>query len=217
MKRFVLLIAAAAAMTLAAPASAGISPTLSASPTSGDPGDDVTLFGQGWVGCSERVSLYFNQSGRGIKLGTAIHGDGAFSFHTHIQGWAVPGTAQFVGRQVCPTGVYRRVATVTVEGQVVDDTIRYIGETEKGGRVSFKVADGNKVQNFRFVNKCRPNARYGSRVPGSMRIGDVSFSRNGQEFRIFGRFYAGGVVKGRARQIRGRCNSGKLKWTAHRV
>jgi hypothetical protein len=218
MNRFALALAAGAALLLAPPASAGISPVLTASPDRGDPGADVTLFGEGWVGCSERVSLYFNQSGRGIKLGTAIHGDGSFSFRTHIQGWAVPGPAEFVGRQVCPNGVYRRVANVTVNGEATDDeTVRYVGETEKGGRVSFKVIDGTEVQNFRFANKCRPNARYGSRVPGAMRIGDVSFSRDGREFRIFGRFYAGGLVKGRARQFRGRCDSGRLKWEAERV
>lgn len=217
MNRLALLCVAATALVFASPASAGVSPTLQASPSSGKPGAKVTLFGQGWIACSERVSLYFNQGQQGIKLGTAIHGDGAFSFSTHIQGWAQPGTATFVGRQVCPTGVYRRATTVTVTGEVVDETIRYVGETEKGGRMSFRVVDGTKVENFRFQNKCQPGATYGSRVPGAMRIGDVSFSRNGREFRIFGRFYAGGVVKGRARKIGRNCDSGKLRWTANRV
>jgi hypothetical protein len=217
MNRLVVPLAAAAAIALASPAYAGISPSLQASPDSGKPGADVTLFGQGWVGCSEPVSLYFNQAGRGIKLGTAIHGNGAFSFNTHIQGWAQPGAAQFVGRQVCPTGVYRRVATVRVKGQVADGPVRYVGETEKHGRVSFKVVDGNEVRNFRFVNRCPADSNLGTRVPGGMRIGDVSFSRNGRQFRIFGRFYAGGLVKGRARDITGDCDSGRLHWTAHRV
>jgi hypothetical protein len=217
MNKLAVLAVAGALLAVASPAYGGISPVLTSTPDRGDPGDDVTLTGQGWVGCGERVSLYFNQNGNGIKLGTAIHNQGAFTFFTHIQGWAVPGRASFVGRQVCPNGVYRRVVNVTVRGEVVDETIRYIGETEKGGRVSFRVVDGNKVENFRFQNKCRPNANYGSRVPGAMRIGDVSFSRNGRDFRIFGRFYANGLVKGRAREFRGRCDSGKLKWTAERV
>jgi hypothetical protein len=212
-----LLGVAAAALTLVAPASAGFSPTLTTTPKSGKPGADITLTGTGWVACGERISLYFNQSGNGLKLGTALHGNGAFSFSTHIQGWATPGPAHFVARQVCPSGVYRRTATVQVKGESGDDgVVRYIGETEKGGRVSFRVTDGTHVRRFRFVNRCGADSRLGTRVPGPMRIGDVSFSRDGRQFRIFGRFYAGGEVRGRARNVTGDCDSGRLKWTAMR-
>ena len=212
-----LLGAAVAALALVAPASAGITPTLTVAPASGKPGAEVTVSGTGWVGCGERVSLYFKQNGRGMKLGTAIHGDGAFSFTTHIQGWATPGPAQFAGRQVCPSGVFRRTATVQVKGESGGDgVVRYIGETEKGGRVSFRVTDGTHVRRFRFVNRCGADKRRGTRVPGPMRIGDVSFSRDGRQFKVFGRFFAGGEVRGRARNRTGDCDSGRLKWTARR-
>lgn len=215
------VLATAAAIVCAAPASAGVSPSLQASPQRAKPRADITLTGENWIvaaGCPNRVDLYFKQGGRSFKLGTAIHGNGAFAFHTHIQGWAVPGPAEFVGRQVCSNGVYRRVAPVTVKGPRPDDeSVRYIGETEKGGRVSFKVVDGTEVRNFRFVNRCPSDSKYGNRVPGAMRIGDISFSRRGPQFTIFGRFYAGGLVKGHARNRTGDCDSGKLKYTANRV
>src|SRR5687767_2922488 len=201
---------------MAAPATAAADPSLRASPDRGEVGDAVTLHGRGWIvgsGCANRVVLYFKQGTRSMKLGTAVHGDGSFSFRTHYQ-QAASGPARFVARQVCDDGVYRRSAPVTIGGS---DSVRYRGQTEHGGRVSFVVVDGNEVRDFRFMNRCSIDRRRGSAVPGSMAIGDVSFSRRGHRFTIFGRFYASGVVRGRAREEDRGCDSGTMTWRVERV
>jgi hypothetical protein len=201
---------------LAVPATAAADPSLRASPDEGEPGDDVVLHGRGWIsgnGCESKVMLTFRQSGNKLKLGSAIHGDGRFDFHTHYQ-QAEPGAARFVAVQRCEGLVYRRAAHVTIGGT---HSVRYRGQTEHGGRVSFVVVDGNEVTRFRFMNRCSTDRERGSLVPGVMPIGDVSFSREGGRFRIFGRFRQSGVVKGRAReQIMG-CDSEKMTWRAERV
>ena len=204
------------ALALVAPGIAAADPSLRASPSSGEVGDDVTLHGRGWIvgsGCASRVALYFEQGRRRMKLGTAVHGGGSFSFRTHYQE-AAPGQARFVARQACDRRVYRRTAWVTVGG---DESVGYRGQTEHGGRVSFVVIDGNEVRDFRFLNRCSTDRRRGSGVPGSMAIGDVSFSRLGHRFTVFGRFRAGGRVTGRARQRGGGCDSGLMTWTARRT
>jgi hypothetical protein len=218
----VALWAGAAVLTM--PASALADPSLRASPNQGEVGDDVALKGRGWFvggGCANRVVLYFKQGDRSLKLGSAVHGDGAFVFNTHYQ-QAKPGPARFVARQACDDRVYRRSADVTVgrggggDGDG-DETVAYRGQTEHGGRVSFIVVDGNEVRRFRFMNRCSADRRLGSRVPGGMPIGDISFSRRGREFTIFGRFRSGGLVNGSARQQTGGCDSGKMAWSARRV
>jgi hypothetical protein len=234
-RRFRLSAAAAAAAALALAATASVDAATNAgiavSPKAGKPGDRVTLEGYGWsgeAGCANTVVLWFKQGDRSLRLGEATLGpdqrpDGVgptgrgFVFRTHIQGFATPGRAYFVGRQSCETGALRRSVAVTVRGEPGDETVRYRGKTRRGGRVSFVVVDGNEVRKFRFVNRCPADSDRGTLVPGPMRIGDVSFSRRGRQFTIFGRFYAGGVVKGHARNRTGDCDSGKLRWTAHRV
>ena len=201
---------------LAAPGVAAAGPSLRATPASGEPGDDVTLRGRGWVvgsGCASKVILYFSQDGRRMKLGTADLGAGTFRFDTHYQR-ATPGAARFVAQQACDARVYRRSAHVTIGG---DESVRYRGQTEHGGRVSFVVVDGNEVRDFRFMNRCSSDRRRGSPVPGAMPIGDISFSRRGHRFRIFGRFRAGGVVKGSARENGADCDSATMTWRAERV
>jgi hypothetical protein len=208
--------ACALAIALAAPAVSLAGPSLRASPNSGEVGDRVTLYGRGWLGgrgCTDRVTLSFEQGGRAMRLGTAVHGGGSFSFSTHYQE-AAPGRAEFVARQRCDGRTRRRAAEVSV-GE--DETVTYRGQTEHGGRVSFVVVDGNDVRRFRFVNRCSQDRRRGSLVPGVMPIGDVSFSRRGREFTIFGRFRADGVARGRARQLTASCDSGATRWTARRT
>ena len=51
----------------------------------------------------------------------------------------------------------------------------------------------------------------------AMPIGDVSFSRHGGRFDIFGRFRDNGVVKGNAHEQTSDCDSGKMTWRAERV
>jgi hypothetical protein len=202
-------------VALAAAGPAAAAPSLRATPDHGEPGDDVTLHGRGWnvAGCANKVTLSFRQDGSKLKLGSAMHGDGRFAFDTHYQ-QAEPGSARFVAVQRCEDRIIRRAAHVTIGG---DTTVRYRGQTEHGGRVSFVVVDGNEVTEFRFMNRCATDRRRGSLVPGVMPIGDVSFARRGGRFRIFGRFRANGVVKGRAReQIMG-CDSEKMTWRAERV
>lgn len=214
----------ALSLALAAPAAARTNPSLSASPQSARAGADVTLRGLNWAvqtGCENRVTLYFKQGDRRTRLGSAIFGSkSAFTFSTHYQGWAAGGPAQFVARRACRDGVIKRTADVNV----IDLVVHYVGRTENGGRVAFAVVDGLYVTNFRFVNRCAADSRRGTRVPGRMRIGDVSFSRSDSRFAIFGRFYSRGVVKGRAREqgatdARGldECDSGTLDWRAVRV
>jgi hypothetical protein len=174
------------------------------------------LHGRDWIsdaGCENRVTLSFRQNGAKFKLGSARHGDGRFDFHSHYQR-AEPGEARFVARQKCADRVYRRVAPVTIGGPV---SVRYRGETEEGGRVSFVVVDGNEVTRFRFVNRCSADSQRGSRVPGAMPIGDVTFSRRGSRFDIFGRFRENGVVKGTAREQITGCDSQAITWRAERV
>jgi hypothetical protein len=211
---------AAAALALVAPAAAVADPSLRASPDSGEVGDDVALKGRGWFvggGCASRVVLYFKQGDRSMRLGRAVHGDGAFTFHTHYQ-QARSGPARFVARQTCDDRVYRRSAEVTVGRRADgDDTVAYRGQTEHGGRVTFVVVDGNEVRRFRFLNRCSVDRRLGSRVPGGMPIGDISFSRRGREFTIFGRFRSGGLVNGSTRQQTDGCDSGRMTWSARRV
>lgn len=207
---------AALCLTAAPPGAAAADPSIRANPANGDVGDKVTLIGRGWVvgsGCPNKVILYFQQGDRRMKLGTAVHGSGSFEFHTRYQ-QAAPGPARFVARQVCDDRVYRRAAYVTIGG---DESVRYRGETEHGGRVSFVVVDGNDVRDFRFMNRCSTDRRRGSRVPGSMAIGDVSFSRSGHRFTIFGRFKPNGVVTGRAREREGGCDSGTMTWRVERA
>ncbi len=208
---------AACGLVLAGPAVAVAEPSLRASPSAGEVGDDVTLHGRGWVvggGCSNRIVLSFRQGSRRMRLGQALHGDGAFAFHTHYQR-AEPGPARFVARQTCADRVYSRYAPVTVGPRY--EAVPYRGQTEHGGRVSFVVVDGNEVRRFRFMNRCSTDRRFGSRVPGAMPIGDVSFSRRGREFTIFGRFGARGGVSGTARQRNDGCDSGRMRWMARRV
>jgi hypothetical protein len=201
---------------LALPAEAAADPSLRASPDHGLPGDDVTLQGRGWTNpyCENEVVLSFRQNGRKLRLSTARIGDGRFVFMTHYQ-QAEPGAAKFVAVQTCAGGnKIRRAAHVNIGG---DASVRYRGQTEHGGRVSFTVVDGNEVVDFRFLNRCATDRQRGSLVPGKMAIGDVSFSRNGGRFDIFGRFRPSGVVRGRAReQIMG-CDSEKMTWRAERV
>ena len=201
---------------LALPATAAASPSLRASPDHGEPGDDVTLHGRGWTNpfCENKIALSFRQNGRKLKLGTAQQGDGRFDFMTHYQ-QAEPGGARFVAVQECAgDNRIRRAAHVTIGG---DTSVKYRGQTEHGGRVSFKVVDGNEVRRFRFMNRCSEDRERGSLVPGAMPIGDVSFARRGGRFRIFGRFRANGVVKGRAREQISGCDSEKMTWRAERV
>jgi hypothetical protein len=201
---------------LAMPASATAGPSLRATPDTGVPGDDVTLHGRDWANpfCENKVALSFRQNGRKVKLGNAELGDGRFTFMTHYQA-AEPGSARFVAVQPCAgDNTIKRSAFVTI-GR--DETVRYRGQTEHGGRVSFVVVDGNEVRQFRFMNRCATDRERGSLVPGGMPIGDVSFSRHGARFDIFGRFRLGGVVKGNAReQIMG-CDSEQMTWRAERV
>ena len=203
------------AVLLAAPA-ASAAPSLRATPDAGEPGDEVVLHGRGWIsggGCANKVTLSFRQDGNKMKLGSAQHGDGRFEFHSHYQ-QAEPGAARFVAVQQCESVTYRRSAHVTVGGE---HRVRYRGQTEHGGRVSFVVVDGNEVTDFRFMNRCAEDRERGSLVPGSMPIGDVSFSRRGGRFRIFGRFRANGVVTGRAREQVAGCDSERMTWRAERV
>ena len=172
------VLAVVAGLALGAPAVASASPSLRADPNQGKPGDDVTLNGRGWIvggGCSNRITLFFKQGERSLKLGSALHGDGRFTFDTHYQ-QADSGTARFVARQRCENRTYRRAAYVTIGGGS-SESVTYRGETEHGGRLSFVVVDGNEVRSFRFVNRCSTDRRRGSRVPGGMPIGDISFSR----------------------------------------
>lgn len=216
MSKLALACLAAVAAALAAPALASANPSLRASPARGETGDPVTLYGRGWIvgsGCPNRVVLYFQQGDRRMKLGAAVHGSGSFSFRTRYQ-QAAPGPARFVAHQACDDGVYRRAAFVNIGG---DESVRYRGRTEHGGRVSFVVIDGNEVQRFRFVNRCSADRSRGSAVPGGMPIGDVSFSRRGHRFTIFGRFRPSSVVKGTARERVGDCDGGPMLWRAERV
>src|SRR6187551_305215 len=138
---------------LAVPAAASATPSLRATPDAGEPGDDVTLHGRGWTNpfCENKIALSFRQNGRKLKLGSATEGDGRFDFMTHYQE-AQPGSARFVAVQPCAGGnKIRRVAFVTIGGS---ETVRYRGQTEHGGKVSFKVVDGNEVREFRFMNRC---------------------------------------------------------------
>ncbi len=204
------------AAALVAPSVAGAAPSLRATPDEGEPGDEVILHGRGWIsggGCANRLTLSFRQGGSKLKLGSAVHGDGRFDFHTHYQR-AEPGAARFVAVQKCESVTYRRAAHVTIGGT---HRVRYRGQTEHGGRVSFVVVDGNEVTEFRFMNRCSEDRKRGSLVPGAMPIGDVSFSRRGGRFRIFGRFRANGVVKGRAREQVMGCDSERMTWRAERV
>ena len=208
---------AATAVVLLAPAFASASPSLRANPDHGMPGDDVALQGRGWIvggGCSARVVLFFKQGDRRLKLGSAVHGDGRFTFNTHYQ-QAERGTARFIAKQTCSDGTIVRRAYVTIGN--ADETVLYKGQTEHGGRVSFEVVDGNEVKNFRFMNRCSKDRQRGSRVPGGMPIGDISFSRRGREFTIFGRFRTGGLANGSARQQVTGCDSGKMRWSARRA
>jgi hypothetical protein len=201
---------------LAVPATAGADPSLRATPDEGEPGDGVVLHGRGWIsggGCANRITLSFRQDGSKLKLGSAVHGDGRFDFDTHYQ-QAEPGAARFVAVQQCESVTYRRAAHVTIGGT---RRVRYRGQTEHGGRVSFVVVDGNEVTEFRFLNRCSEDRERGSLVPGAMPIGDVSFSRRGGRFRIFGRFRANGVVTGRAREQVMGCDSERMTWRAERV
>jgi hypothetical protein len=201
---------------LALPTAAAADPSLRASPDQGEPGDDVTLHGRGWTNpfCENTITLTFRQDGRKLRLGTARQGDGRFDFVTHYQ-QAQPGSARFVAVQSCAgDNKIRRSAFVTIGGS---ESVRYRGQTEHGGRVSFKVVDGNEVRGFRFMNRCATDRERGSLVPGAMPIGDVSFSRSGQRFSIFGRFRANGVVKGTARERLSGCDSEKMTWRAERV
>lgn len=202
--------------TLLAPAVAIAEPSLRASPDEGEPGDDVVLHGRGWISgssCANKVTLSFRQGDTRVRLGSANHGDGKFDFQTRYQ-QAEPGQARFVARQECSDRVYRRSAYVTIGGPV---SVRYRGETENGGRVSFVVVDGNEVTRFRFVNPCSADSQRGSRVPGAMPIGDVTFARRGRRFDIFGRFRESGVVKGTAREQIAGCDSQATTWRAERV
>ena len=214
-KRVVACICGSAVLAL--PAEAAADPSLRATPDHGLPGDDVTLRGRGWTNpfCEDKVALSFRQNGRKVKLGSARHGDGRFDFTTHYQ-QAEPGPARFVAVQSCAgDNRIRRSAHVNIGG---DTSVRYRGQTEHGGRVSFTVVDGNEVIDFRFMNRCATVRRRGSLVPGSMPIGDVSFARRGQRFSIFGRFRRNGVVTGTAReQIGDDCDSEKMTWRAERV
>lgn len=213
-----ILLVAALSLGLAPAASAGMNPSLSATPKYARAGADVTLRGLNWpvaTGCENRVTLYFKQGARRTRLGTAIFDPkGAFTFKSHYQGWAGGGAAAFIARQDCGDEVVKRVARVNV----IDSVIHYAGRTENGGRVSFAVLDGLYVTNFRFVNRCAADSRRGTRVPGRMKIGDVSFSRGGTSpLTIYGRFYSRGIVKGTARFEHDDCDSGTLEWRAVRI
>jgi hypothetical protein len=216
MTKFGVTWLAALGLVLTAPAAAAAGPSLRASPDHGEPRDDVTLHGRGWIsgaGCANKIMLSFRQNGSKLKLGSAMHGDGRFDFDTHYQ-QAEPGSARFVAVQACEDRIIRRAARVTIGG---DSTVRYRGQTEHGGRVSFVVVDGNEVREFRFMNRCATDRKRGSLVSGAMPIGDVSFSRRGRRFRIFGRFRPNGVVKGNARERVMGCDSEKMTWRATRV
>ena len=212
------------ALSLVGAAPAAADPSLRADPDRGQPGDDVALHGRGWTNpfCESKVTLSFRQSGRKTKLGTATLGDGRFLFNTHYQ-QAEPGSARFVAVQMCAgDNRIKRAADVTIGpgnggGGSGDETVLYKGQTEHGGRVRFEVVDGNAVENFRFMNRCATDRKRGSLVPGTMPIGDVSFSRHGGRFNIFGRFRDSGVVKGNAHEEISGCDSGKMTWRAERA
>jgi hypothetical protein len=219
MRRAGCLAIATLALSLVGAAPAAADPSLRADPDQGEPGDEVALHGRGWTNpfCESKVTLSFRQSGRKVKLGTATLGDGRFLFNTHYQ-QAEPGSARFVAVQLCAgDNRIKRAAYVTIGGGGADDTVRYKGQTEHGGRVRFEVVDGNAVQNFRFMNRCSTDRKRGSLVPGTMPIGDTSFSRHGGRFDIFGRFRLSGVVKGNAREQISGCDSEKMTWRAERV
>jgi hypothetical protein len=216
MGRFASIGLAVMALVLTAPAVASADPSLRATPDTGEPGDDVILHGRDWVigsGCESTVTLSFRQSGNRLRLGTANAGAGRFDFATHYQR-ADPGPARFVARQECVDRVYRRSAYVTIGGS---ESVRYRGQTEHGGRVSFVVIDGSEVDRFRFMNRCSTDRQRGSLVPGTMAIGDVTFTRRGGRFQIFGRFRASGVVKGTAREQVMGCDSEPMTWRAEQV
>ena len=213
------LATATLALALVGPTTAAADPTLRADPDHGQPGDDVALHGRGWTNpfCENKVTLSFRQSDLKVKLGSASLGDGRFAFMTHYQ-QAEPGAARFVAVQACAgDNKIRRAAYVTIGGGGADETVRYKGQTEHGGRVRFDVVDGNEVRNFRFMNRCSTDRKRGSLVPGSMPIGDTSFSRHGGRFDIFGRFRLSGVVKGNAHEQISDCDSEKMTWRAERV
>lgn len=213
------LAVTAVVLAFVGPATAGAEPTLRADPDQGDPGDDVALHGRGWTNpfCESKVTLSFRQSGRRVRLGGAALGDGRFAFNTHYQ-QAEPGSARFVAVQQCAgDNKIKRAAPVTIGGGGADDTVKYKGQTEHGGRVRFEVVDGNEVRHFRFMNRCATDRERGSLVPGAMPIGDISFSRHGGRFDIFGRFRENGVVKGNAHEQVSGCDSGKMTWRAERV
>jgi hypothetical protein len=213
------LVLTALVLALVGPATAAADPSLRADPDHGEPGDDVTLHGRGWTNpfCENKITLTFRQNGSKVKLGTAQQGDGRFDFMTHYQ-QAEPGSARFVAVQPCAgDNRIKRAAFVTIGGGDGSETVRYKGQTEHGGRVRFQVVDGNEVRNFRFMNRCATDRERGSLVPGVMPIGDVSFSRHGGRFNIFGRFRESGVVTGRAREEISGCDSGKMTWRAERV
>jgi len=207
------------ALSLVGAAPAAADPSLRADPDRGEPGDDVALHGRGWTNpfCESKVTLTFRQSGQKTKLGSATLGDGRFLFNTHYQ-QAEPGSARFVAVQLCAgDNRIKRAAYVTIGSGGADDTVRYKGQTEHGGRVRFDVVDGNEVRNFRFMNRCATDRKHGSLVPGSMPIGDTSFSRHGGRFDIFGHFGLSGVVKGNAREQISGCDSEKMTWRAMRA
>jgi len=207
------------ALSLIGAAPAAADPSLSADPDHGEPGDDVALRGRGWTNpfCESKITLSFRQSGRKVKLGSAVVGDGRFLFNSHYQ-QAEPGSARFVAVQPCAgDNKIRRAAHVTIGGGGADETVKYKGQTEHGGRVRFEVVDGNEVRNFRFMNRCSTDRERGSLVPGTMPIGDISFSRHRGRFDIFGRFRDNGVVKGNAHEQTSDCDSGKMTWRAERV
>ena len=207
------------ALSIIGAAPAAADPSLRADPDHGQPGDEVALHGRGWTNpfCESEVTLSFRQSGRRIRLGSAVLGDGRFLFNTHYQ-QAEQGSARFVAVQLCAgDNKIKRDAFVTIGGGGADDTVRYKGQTEHGGRVRFDVVDGNEVRNFRFMNRCATDRERGSLVPGSMPIGDTSFSRHGRRFDIFGRFRLSGVVKGNAHEQIDDCDSGKMTWRAERA
>jgi len=206
-------------LALGGPATAAANPSLRADPDHGEPGDDVVLHGRGWTNpfCENTITLTFRQNGSKVKLGTAQQGDGRFDFMTHYQ-QAQPGSARFVAVQPCAgDNRIKRAAYVTIGGGSGVEAVRYKGQTEHGGRVRFEVVDGNEVRNFRFMNRCATDRERGSLVPGVMPIGDISFSRHGGRFDIFGRFRDNGVVKGNAHEQIAGCDSGKMTWRAERV
>ena len=135
---------------------------------------------------------------------------------THYQ-QAQPGSARFVAVQPCAgDNKIRRAAFVTIGGSD-DESVRYRGQTEHGGRVSFKVVDGNEVQELPLHEPLRHRPR--ARQPGAGRDADrrrLVLAPRRAVRRSSAASATNGVVKGTAREQISGCDSEKMTWRAER-